>query len=72
LKIHSEFHVKLLEPFRARSHDAAPAFSEVLQEIDDLLAPEFKVEQIMESFFDKEQKWVLYLEQWKGYPQDRI
>jgi hypothetical protein len=43
-KIHSVFHVKLLEPFRARSRAAPPDLPKVLQELDDLLAPEFEVE----------------------------
>jgi hypothetical protein len=43
-KIHSVFHVKLLEPFRAGSYTAPPDFPKVLQELDDLLASEFEGE----------------------------
>jgi hypothetical protein len=54
-KIHSVFHVKLLEPFKQRSRAAPPNLPKVFQELDDLLAQKFKVEQIMDSSFDKEQ-----------------
>jgi hypothetical protein len=55
-KIHSVFHVKLLEPFRARSHATPPNLPQVFQKSDNLHIPEFEVERIIDSSLHKEQK----------------
>jgi len=66
-KIHSVFHVSLLEPYRTSEHRAPPDPSNVLRKVDEIeQSEEHDVDEVLGS--TKRGHRVLYLVKWLDYP----
>ena len=70
-KMHPTFHIKLLKPFRKRSRAPPPDLDKFLADMEDLLLPACEIERILDNSYDKEEKRVLYLVQWKNFPNEK-